>query len=434
MNKTFSAFLATAALATVAQAITITGVSAHQRWPWNNFIDIDFNIGGAAAGDTFKIDVKATYANGSQTLIAKRFVTDPVVKGGDNRITWDIGLDCPNFKADDLRVAVTATPFTNGTDGAWMIIDLSGGKNATSYPVRYTTTPPEHTLGAANESCQTTEMWLKRIKGGSFMFCKGDVSTGHFKVNVTKDYYMGIFECTQQQWAQVTGAWPSSFSNTAYRASRPCDNLSLQGAFGHFTWPKNQMPSSNSFIDKMRACTGLQSFNLPTEAQWEWANRCGYDRGKNPAYVYAQIRYNQNSSGMDYTAGVESGTAYVGTYAANPWGLYDMFGNVWEALLDAGCDESNLLKYFGGLQGLALAERTYDRVEVDDPVGGPIPEMYSSDSEYSQYQSSKQYFHVYRGGAWYSSSDWINHHKRITNPDNLKYAGTRGTRFTVICE
>ena len=58
MYKTFSAFLAAAALATVAQAFTITGVSARQRWPWNNFIDIDFNIGGAAAGDTFKIDVR----------------------------------------------------------------------------------------------------------------------------------------------------------------------------------------------------------------------------------------------------------------------------------------------------------------------------------------------------------------------------------------
>ena len=135
-NKAILLF-ASLAFSGMASAFTVTGVSAHQRWPWNNFIDIDFNIGGASASDTFKIDVRATYANGSQTLVAKRFVTDPVVKGGANRITWDIGLDCPNFKADDLRVAVTATPFTNGTDGAWMIIDLSGGKDATSYQVHH---------------------------------------------------------------------------------------------------------------------------------------------------------------------------------------------------------------------------------------------------------------------------------------------------------
>ena len=69
-----------------------------------------------------------------------------------------------------------------------MIIDLSGGKNATSYPVRYTTTAPAHVLGAADEPCQTTEIWLKRIKGdGSFMFCQGYSSAGYFKVNMTKD-------------------------------------------------------------------------------------------------------------------------------------------------------------------------------------------------------------------------------------------------------
>ena len=158
MNKTFSAILVASAFAATTHAFTVTDVSAHQRWPWNNLIDIDFNIGGASADDTFKIDVKATYAGGDQTITAKRFATDPVVKPGTNRITWDIGLDYPNFKADDLRVAVTATPFTNGTDGVWMIIDLSGGKNATSYPVRYTTTAPTHVLGAAGEPCQTTEM------------------------------------------------------------------------------------------------------------------------------------------------------------------------------------------------------------------------------------------------------------------------------------
>lgn len=434
MNKTFSAFLAAAAFATVAQAITVTDVSAHQRWPWNNLIDIDFTIGGASADATFKIDVKATYANGTQTLIAKRFATDPVVKGGENRITWDIGLDCPNFKADDLRVAVTATPFTNGTDGAWMIIDLSGGKNATSYPVRYTTTPPEHTLGAADEPCQTTEMWLKRIKGGSFMFCAGDVDPGYFRVNLTKDYYMGIFECTQQQWAQVTGNWPSSFSNTAYRASRPCDELAMQGIYGHFRWPMERDPTSGSFIGKMRSRTGLASFSLPTEGQWEWANRCGYKRGCNPAYKNSEIRYGQSENGMDYASGPENGTAYVGTYPANPWGLYEMFGNVWEALLDAGVGENNLRKYYGGLQGLPLEERTYDKVVVNDPEGGPIPSMYPADSEYSQYQSAYQYYHVYRGVAWFNTSSRIHHHDRISNPDVLKYAGTKGARFVVTCE
>ena len=425
MNKTFSAFLATAALATTAQAFTVTGVSAHQRWPWNNLVDVDFTIGDAAADATFKIDVKAAYAGGDRVIVAKTFVTEPIAKAGSSRVTWDFGRDFPNFKADDLRVAVTATPFANGADGVWMIIDLSAGKNATSYPVRYTTTPPEHTLGAANEPCQTTEMWLKRIKGGSFMFCKGDISTGYFKVNMTKDYYMCIFECTQQQWAQVTGNWPSSFSNTAYRASRPCENLSRQTVFGQNGWPEVQTPTSSSFINKMRTRTGLASFNMSTEAQWEWANRCGYAKGKSPAYKNEEIRYDTTTGSAGFMCSPdEGGTAYVGTYPSNPWGLYEMFGNVWEACIDAGCSETNLRKYYGSLMGLSEEESTYDRVEVNDPIGGPVS---------GSYEAEFQYFYVLRGAGWSSSSGWLNHHGRHNIPDNVK-EGLRGVRFTVVCE
>ena len=424
MNKNFAAFIFSS-LATAAQAFTVTDVSAHQRWPWNNLVDVDFTIGDAAADATYKIDVKATYAGGDHTLIAKTFTTDPVVKPGSNRVTWDFGKDNPNFKADDLRVAVTATPFTNGTDGAWMIIDLSGGEDANSYPVRYTTTPPEHTLGAANEPCQTTEMWLKRIKGGSFMFCKGDASTGYFKVNLTKDYYIGIFECTQQQWAQVTGNWPSSFSNTAYRASRPCENLSRANVFGQNGWPEVQTPKSGSFIDKMRVRTGLASFNMSTEAQWEWANRCGYAKGKNPAYKYEEIRYGSSTGSAGFMCSPEEGgTVYVGTYPSNPWGLYEMFGNVWESCIDAGCSETNLRLYYGSLMGLTEEESTADRVEVDNPIGGPVS---------GDYKAPYQYYFVLRGAGWTSSSGWINHHGRHNNSDNVK-EGLRGVRFTVVCE
>jgi len=423
MKKRTTFLFAFIAAAGAASAFTVTGVSAHQRWPWNNLIDIDFNIGGAAADETFKIDVKATYANGSQTLVAKHFVTDPVVKGGDNRITWDIGLDCPNFKADDLRVAVTATPFTNGTDGAWMIIDLSGGKDATSYPVRYTTTAPVHTP-KAKDICKTTQLWLKRIKGGSFMFCKGDASTGYFRVNLTKDYYMGIFECTQQQWAQVTGTWPSAFSNETWRATRPCDSIGISDVFGHNSWPANQVPGSSSFVAKMRSRSGLSSFNLQTESQWEWASRCGYSKIRHPSYSYDQIRYNGSSNIDRACSPDDGGTACVGTYVANPWGLYDIFGNANEMCLDAGCSETNLRLYYGSLMGLTEDESTYDKVEIDNPIGGPRTGAYAP---------SKTSYHIYRGGSWANSSGTLTSIKRWENPDNVNVA-QRGARFVVTCE
>ena len=427
MKNRFIFLFTVAAICDATFAFTVTGVSAHQRWPWNNLIDIDFNIGGAAADDTFKIDVKASYAGGDRVIAAKTFVTEPIARIGANRVTWDFGTDYPNFKADDLRVAVTSTPFTNGADGVWMVIDLSGGKDATSYPVRYTTTAPVHSVNAP-DACKTTEMWLKRIKGGSFMFCRGDAadSTGEFKVNITKDFYMGIFECTQQQWAQITGEWPSAFSNETYRATRPCDTISITTAFGHYMWPDNQTPSASSPIAKMRARSGLATFNLPTEGQWEWANRCGYERGKNPCYTFDQIRYNLNYSGTDFACGLEDGTVCVGTYVPNTWGIYEMFGNVGEVCIDAGVSIPNLRKYYGTtFCGLAEEDCTVDKVVVDDPIGGPIS---------GTYKSSHQYYHVGRGGAWNLSSGYFYHFQRWTNSSENFAKGCRGVRFVVTCE
>ena len=424
--KTKTTFLfAALALAGVAQAFTVTDVTAHQRWPWNGHVDVDFNIGEATVGETFKIELKATYAGGDRTLEARTYVSEPMAKAGANRVTWDFGADNPGFKAEDLRVAVTATPFTNGMDGVWMVIDLSGGKDATKYPVRYTTIAPVHSVNA-NDVCKTTELWLKRIKGGSYMFCHGYASSGYFRVNLKKDFYMGVFECTQQQWAQVTGAWPSAFSNTTWRATRPVEKLSLSGVFGHYMWPENQEPSSGSFIRKMRDRTGLATFNLPTEAQWEWANRCGEVGGFNPCYSRPQIRYGLSETGVDFNCTpAENGTACVGTYVPNLWGLYETFGNVWELCLDTGVSETDLQKYYGTtFCGLTEEECTYDRVEVDDPIGGPLT---------GTYKPQYQYYHVLRGAGWYNTEGNLTHFQRRPNPDAIS-SHAKGVRFVVTCE
>ena len=97
-------FIAALAVADVAQAFTVTGVSAHQRWPWNNLVDVDFTIGEADANALFKIEVKAAYAGGDRIIEAKTFVSEPVAKTGTSRVTWDFGRDYPNFKAEDLGI------------------------------------------------------------------------------------------------------------------------------------------------------------------------------------------------------------------------------------------------------------------------------------------------------------------------------------------
>ena len=433
MNKKIFALLSAASTVGSMFAIAISDVSAHQRYPWNSLIDVDFTLAAASADSQYKIDVKAAYLGDTRILNARTFVTDPVVKPGTNRITWDFGKDFPDFKADDLRVAVTASPFTNGTDGVYMVIDLSGGKNASSYPVRYTTTPPEHSVNAL-DACKTTEMWLKRIKCGSFMFCEGDSDPGEFKVNLTKDFYMGIFECTQQQWAQVKGDWPSTFNNEQFKATRPCESIGQTTIRGHFQWPRTKEPTDGSFVGKIRSRTGLATFDLPTEAQWEYANRCGARNGKHWCYKVdsAHMRFGMTDAEIDSGWDLTGGTVPVGTYAPNIWGIYEMFGNVAELCLDADVGLGNLRKYYGALKGLSEDECTYDRIVIDNPEGGPLKNTYPDGHTWKQYESSAESTHVMRGGSWYNTSGHFTHFKRYNN-DSFK-TSAKGARFVVTCE
>ena len=224
MKKLMMIAAVCSALAASAE-ITITGVTARQRWPWNNLVDIDYTIQGAAAGEAFAISVEAEWAGGAKKVVGTTFSSEPVASSGANRITWYFGADCPNTVAADCRISVTATPISDSA-AIYMVIDLSGGSSATVWPVRYTLAPPAHVKGASGEPCQTTELWLRRVcaKGRTFRVNSYNVAASGVYAQQTNDFYMAIFEITQQQWYQMTGTWMDcKFSKENCRASRPLD-------------------------------------------------------------------------------------------------------------------------------------------------------------------------------------------------------------------
>ena len=123
------------------------------------------------------------------------------------------------------------------------------------------------------------------------------------EVTLTKQFYMGKYEVTQEQWEGVMGINPSTKSKGA---KLPVTSVS---------WEDCQ-----EFIKKLNTKTN-GGYRLPTEAEWEYACRAG----TTTSYSFGDIL-------MKSDANVDMGlsTKVVGSYKPNAFGLYDMHGNVWE--------------------------------------------------------------------------------------------------------
>lgn len=374
-----------------ASAASVTGVSANQRWPWNNLVDVDFTISGSESSVAYRVELSATYNNGANKVYANSYLTEPVVEGdGSKRVTWDLGADMPGLKTDDFTVTVSITPIADNAVPVYMVIDLSAGPEATKYPIRYTTKAPD----LSNDKCRTTEMWLRRIKTGNpFLMGGNDSGMNSYlssakEMTLTKDYYIAIFETTQQQWAQVMGEWPSLYSNTTYRATRPVDTItraSVRGSSWYYPWPNDNSQGTagsvgnSTFIGKIRKRTGITNFDLPTEAQWVYAALGGSTVSENNQKrgVYPSVGAINDTTvlqvarcggttgngggiadgdvGISETQGDLTGTMTVGHYQPNAYGLYDMLGNVWEIVLDIWAkdwpEEVNATDYKGPTSG-----------------------------------------------------------------------------------
>jgi formylglycine-generating enzyme required for sulfatase activity len=133
-------------------------------------------------------------------------------------------------------------------------------------------------------------------------------------VAITRPFYLGKYEVTQEVWEKVMGTNPGYFKG----ARNPVENVS---------WDDCQ-----EFLKKLNALTPAPSpsgrgdgvrVRLPTEAEWEWACRAGarfysgYDEGTLGDYAW-------------FSANSGNTTHPVGTRKPNAWGLYDCHGNVWE--------------------------------------------------------------------------------------------------------
>jgi len=170
-------------------------------------------------------------------------------------------------------------------------------------------------------------------------------------VRITKPFYMGKTEVTQEQWERVTGESPSRFKG----ARNPVEKVSWN--------------DSEAFLRKLNARVSEKgTFVLPTEAEWEYACRAGTGT---PFHTGETISTDQANYDGDYTYGSgrkgvdREKTVRVGSFRPNTFGLYDMHGNVWEWCGDW------------------YAEDYYKQSPKDDPQGPARGE-----------------YRVVRGGSW----------------------------------
>lgn len=211
-----------------------------------------------------------------------------------------------------------------------MVIDLSGGSTATSYPIRYLNAEPSYgfTNNVYRSAYFTTNLVLRRIHAGSFILGSNQSNTAH-RVTLTKPFYMSIFEVTQKQWELVTGSNPCSDSSYGKGDAWPIHYVSynmIRGSTNGANWPSSSSVDATSFLGKLQARTTL-SFDLPTEAQWEYACRAGTttDYYWGTAWIEYYCWYGSNSG---------SRARKVGLKRPNAWGFYDMNGNEYELCLD----------------------------------------------------------------------------------------------------
>jgi formylglycine-generating enzyme required for sulfatase activity len=199
------------------------------------------------------------------------------------------------------------------------------------------------------------------VPAGTFWMGGQDGKCGDRKVTIDRDFYIGVYPVTQEEWQKVMGTNPSRFR----KGGRGADKLSgvTDSDLKRFPVEMVSWNDCQVFIKKLHESLKETAwmYRLPREAEWEYACRgaatttalCGWNfylRSPTNTLSAQQANFRDSALGR---------TCKVGLYEANTLGLFDMHGNVDEWCEDAL--DSHRLVRGGGWNDVAGSCRAASR-------------------------------------------------------------------------
>lgn len=263
-------------------------------------------------------------------------------------IVWQPRNDLPplSIRGENVARAVVSA-WTTDAPPDYVVIDLE----APELKRYYTSEAALPYGGLTNDLYRSTHLVLRRIPAagvtwrmgspesealaasGAKLFARRDMETPHY-VTFTEDYWVSVFDVTRKQYQLMTGSNPGK--GDEYAPANTFSYNTLRGSYGTHAidWPNTKHKvGSESALQKMRAATGID-FDLLTSAQWEYACRAGTgtcyywgDQEMRSADILSRYAvYAKTAHDYEYE--------HVGSLLPNAWGLYDMYGNIREFVLD----------------------------------------------------------------------------------------------------
>ena len=342
-------------------ATTISVKSVEQRWPWNNKVDITYEVTGGQnveKSQFYRIEFTTVIDGKTYTIDGSSIGASAV--DDTHTVTWNAPAGVRSANCT-MSAAIYESNVPSGND--YMIIDLTKNSDNISFE-GLLATQAESDARYNTDVYKTEKLVLRKIPaGGPYYVIPSATKT------TDQDYYVGIFPVTEGQYARVGGDRLRSDIVIDIKNKIPmiwisCDDLRLSTTATTSPIPKVSTADSGTFFQRLNCKTGNRfSFDLPTLMMFMIAARAG-----------ATTDYFWNSNEMDVSKVVckeNSGKLEdVGSRTANNWGFFDVNGNVFEWGLDSNWGNSDISNYPGFIKNTSVFVPKCDGSPIRAWMGG----------------------------------------------------------------